>query len=283
MKLLAAAAVAATLATAGASDGPSAAVSTHALVFDAHVTQLAPSSLASPPSSSSSPFDLYVLAQSWQPTFCLHKEDQFPGCRAPREFWRTHLTLHGLWPERETGAPPGFCGGEPFDAAAVEQAVGLDVLRELWPDVKYSDASPQYPQFWEHEWMRHGTCSGLALRAYFASAVGLVLNATAAQTPDLVQQSVGKQVALAELRAAFAASAEDDEGEAKLATTTGSFAAVLKCSGHGGDTLAQVFTCWSKDAYNVPAARRACPEHVLKEDTCSRSMIHVLAFPDGGR
>lgn len=246
---------------------------THAPVFDAQLTQL-----LEPPTAS--PFELYVLAQSWQPAFCLHKETQFPGCRAPQAFWRTHFTLHGLWPEHETGAPPGFCGGEAFDAAAVEQTVGFDVLTELWPDVKFSDASPRYPQFWEHEWTRHGTCSGLPLRAYFASAVGLARNGTA-QTPQLVQESVGKAVALKELRAAFAvgpAAAErrgEGEGDA--------FAAVLQCTGRGGDTLAQVFTCWSKDAQNVPVARRACPPHVLQEDTCTREMIRILAFPDSGR
>ncbi|TYZ61097.1 hypothetical protein PybrP1_000389 [[Pythium] brassicae (nom. inval.)] len=246
---------------------------THAPVFDAQLTQLVPA-------PAPAPFELYVLAQSWQPAFCLHRETEFPGCRAPREFWRTHFTLHGLWPEHEAGSPPGFCDGEPFDADAVEQAVGLDVLREFWPDVKYSDASPQYPQFWAHEWTRHGTCSGLPLRAYFSSAVGLARNGTA-QTPQIVQESVGKQVALTELRAAFAARAPSAAHGAPLSEEL--FAAVLQCTGHGGDTLSQVFTCWSKDAQNVPVARRACPPHVLKEDSCTRPMIRVLAFPDSGR
>lgn len=226
----------------------------HSIVYDASVAQLA----------DTKGYDLYVLAQSWQPEFCKGKEKVYPGCVSPQPFWRDHFTLHGLWPERESGAPPGFCEGEPFDADAIEQEIGLDVLKEYWPDVKFSDESPQYPDFWKHEWTRHGTCSGLAQVTYFASAVNLVRNGTAT-TPALVSEHVGKDVALVDLRKAFT-------------VAPSGATAVLKCM-RGGDTLSQVFTCWSKGSDNHPVARRPCPVHVLNEDTCSRAKIHIPAFP----
>uniref|UniRef100_K3WFJ1 Uncharacterized protein n=1 Tax=Globisporangium ultimum (strain ATCC 200006 / CBS 805.95 / DAOM BR144) TaxID=431595 RepID=K3WFJ1_GLOUD len=239
----------------------------HALVYEANIVDLLASPHEEERLSSSlnadTKFDLYVLAQSWQPEFCHGKEKVFPGCQEPQEFWKTHFTLHGLWPEREVGAPPGFCGGEPFDAKQIEEEIGFETLTQYWPDVKYSVASPEYPDFWKHEWTRHGTCSGLPQIEYFSHAVNLIRNGTV-DTPTLVQENVGKVVPIADLRAAFGSWSSQP-------------AAVLKCM-HGGDTLSQVFTCWVKDDKNAPIRRRACPEHVLKEDTCSRSSIHIPAF-----
>lgn len=215
-------------------------------------------------------FDLYVLAQSWQPQFCAGKQAVYPGCSAPQPFWRSHFTLHGLWPELENGSPPSFCAGEPFDASKVEQAVGLDTLMEYWPDVKVQDGSPEYSDFWKHEWTRHGTCSGLSQPEFFLAAVGLERNDSLAPTPQLVQDNVGKQVSTAALRAAFAIK----EGT----STDGSMGgAVLKCV--HGDALSQVFTCWAKDERHAPIARRACPQHVIREDTCFKRSVRIAAFP----
>ncbi|GAB9471573.1 hypothetical protein Gpo141_00008779 [Globisporangium polare] len=240
--------------------------SLHALVYDASVSQLIVDELhGGVQAAGPKEFELYVLAQSWQPEFCHGKEKVYPGCKSPLPYWRQHFTMHGLWPEYESGAPPGFCGGEPFDADRIENEIGFDALKEFWPDVKFSDASPEYPDFWKHEWTRHGTCSGLSQIEYFSHAVNLIRNGTA-ETPSLVQENVGKSVAIADLRKAF--------GGGSGSSTP---AAVLKCM-DGGDVLSQVFSCWSKDEKNVPVARRECPDHVLKEDTCSRSMIKIPAF-----
>ncbi|KAF1323630.1 Ribonuclease ddi, partial [Globisporangium splendens] len=240
----------------------------HALVYDANIVDLVSpreEGSPSPPLNAHTKFDLYVLAQSWQPEFCHGKEKVYPGCQKPQEFWKTHLTLHGLWPERETSAPPSFCDGEPFDAQQVEDEIGFETLTQYWPDVKFSVASPEYPSFWEHEWTRHGTCSGLAQIEYFSHAVNLIRNGTV-DTPTLVQENVGEYVPIADLRAAFGSGSSQP-------------AAVLKCM-HGGGTLSQVFTCWLKDRKNVPIQRRACPEHVLKEDTCLQSSIYIPAFSE---
>lgn len=234
--------------------------SLHELVYDANIANLLPQEQQSS-SNADTKFDLYVLAQSWQPEFCRGKEKLYPGCKQPQAFWKTHFTLHGLWPERESGAPPGFCQGEPFDAEKVESEIGFAALTEYWPDVKFSSSSPEYPDFWKHEWTRHGTCSGLSQIEYFSQAVNLVRNGTA-DTPAIVQENVGKSVPIEKLREAFGGS---------------SLPATLKCM-HGGDTLSQVFTCWLKDEKNLPIRRRPCPEHVLREDTCSRSSIQIPAF-----
>jgi ribonuclease T2 len=206
-------------------------------------------------------FDFYILAQSWQPEFCSGKTDQYPGCRVPEPYWRSHFTMHGLWPELTTGKHPGFCGGAAFDPATLEQALGRDALIQYWPNVKVDTASPEYSDFWKHEWTRHGTCSGLDEITYFRSAVNLIRNGSAT-TPDLVQQNVNKSLSVEALREAF--------GGAKQP-------AVLKCD--HGNVLSQVFTCWDKDADRLPTTRRACPPHVLHEDTCKGSTVSIPAFP----
>ena len=65
------------------------------------------------------------------------------------------FTIHGLWPERLDGSWPQYCNSsDRFDPGRVEAL--LPRLREQWPSFGMgADA-----QFWGHEWMRHGTCSG---------------------------------------------------------------------------------------------------------------------------
>ncbi|TMW61526.1 hypothetical protein Poli38472_012717 [Pythium oligandrum] len=204
-------------------------------------------------------FDFYVLAQSWQPEFCHGKESQYPGCTAPLEFWRTHFTMHGLWPDLTHGKHPGFCGGAPFDADLIEKALGIQTLLQFWPNVKVSASSPDYPEFWKHEWMRHGTCSGLEQVEYFTSAINIIRNDTLS-TPSVIQENVGKSLPADKVRAAYA--------DTPVA---------LKCD-HGG-VLSQVFSCWGKDAQHRPTARQPCPEHILSEDTCTKGTILIPAFP----
>ncbi|KAI9911030.1 hypothetical protein PsorP6_011022 [Peronosclerospora sorghi] len=204
---------------------------------------------------------MYILAQSWQPTFCFGKEAQYPGCRAPQRYWQSHLTLHGLWPELTGSAPPSFCAGEAFDVDKIERELGLDTLHQFWPDVKFSEASPQYPDFWKHEWTRHGTCSGLEQVAYFTHALNLERNETLAPTPRFVQEHVGAKVDATKLRQAF--------GDA-----------ALKCQRAKHVTMfSQVFTCWLKDEHNVPTRRTACPSHIHAEDTCGHGSLTIPTFP----
>ncbi|GMF28567.1 unnamed protein product [Phytophthora lilii] len=227
-------------------------------VYDAAVSDLG----QKPPGA----FDMYILAQSWQPAFCHGKEKQYPGCGKPQDYWRSHMTLHGLWPELAGSAPPSLCSGEAFDADKIERELGIDTLHRYWPDVKYSEASPQYADFWKHEWTRHGTCSGLPQVDYFTHAINLERNETLAPTPQLVHDHVGGQVDSKKLRDAF--------GDA-----------ALKCQYIEGEgalkraMFSQVFTCWEKDAHNVPTQRCACPPHIHSEDTCGKGSVTIPAFP----
>jgi len=136
-------------------------------------------------------FDFYVLSLSWSPSFCeasaersanRSSQDQQCGER-PYSF-----VVHGLWPQYEKGFPE-FCQ---VPAPRLDRAIVSSML-DLMPS----------PRLIFHEWDRHGTCSGLAARAFFenvrkARAVVKIppdyLNLTAplTVTPDEVEEAFVK-------------------------------------------------------------------------------------------
>lgn len=107
--------------------------------------------------SSSSDFDFYVLALSWSPTHCSSDRgrgrDDDLQCRSGRPYG---FVLHGLWPQYERGYPADCPSGEP-------RAVAADIVEDM---LKISPSAALV----QHEWTKHGTCSGLSQADYFAAA-----------------------------------------------------------------------------------------------------------------
>jgi len=72
-------------------------------------------------------------------------------------------TLHGLWP------PTNDCGGPPFSEAAIKSIESqLSVYWASCPEYSQSNL-----EFWDHEWTKHGTCSGLDEKPFFSAALSL--------------------------------------------------------------------------------------------------------------
>jgi ribonuclease T2 len=96
-------------------------------------------------------FDYYLLTLSWSPSYCLtHQED-----RAQCGGKGFGFVLHGLWPQFDSGGYPENCAP---GVRLSEQAAAVG--RTLYPS----------PKLMEHEWERHGTCSGLDAVSYFRTA-----------------------------------------------------------------------------------------------------------------
>jgi ribonuclease T2 len=114
-----------------------------------------------------------------------------------------------------------------------------------WPDVKYDVNNPNYDSFWEHEWTKHGTCSGLSQYDYFAAAIAL---SSVLITPDLINESIGKNVNADLLRTSIAPAASVS----------------LQCN---HQQLVGIYTCWRQNE-NMPASLVECPADVMQEDTC---------------
>mmetsp|Transcript_46223 Transcript_46223/g.67531 ORF Transcript_46223/g.67531 Transcript_46223/m.67531 type:complete len:509 (-) Transcript_46223:292-1818(-) len=205
--------------------------------------------------STSSEYDFFVFAQSWQPQFCHGHYSKYPGCDEPNDYWETHLTIHGLWPQNNDGSYPCSCPGTKFDPK-IMNSIGLDTLLTMWPNVKADDPqSSAYDDFWKHEWDKHGTCSGLGQRDYFSAALAA---AEGLGTPGLVASAAGgTPVARAALEAAYG----------------GKGRAAFQCS---GQYLSQVFRCLGRDG-----APTACPASTLAEDSCPDT-VHIAAFPTAG-
>jgi ribonuclease T2 len=97
-------------------------------------------------------FDYYVMALTWSPNWCAltgdaRGDDQ---CDARHDY---SFTLHGLWPQNETGWP-SYCRTDARDPSRAETAAMVDITGSgglAW-----------------HQWKKHGRCSGLAARDYFA-------------------------------------------------------------------------------------------------------------------
>jgi len=97
-------------------------------------------------------FDYYVLSLSWSPSFCEAASERGRESRDQCGARPFSFVVHGLWPQYEKGFPE-YCQREaPFlDNSLINSMLDLMPARGLII----------------HEWKKHGTCAGLAPRAYF--------------------------------------------------------------------------------------------------------------------
>jgi ribonuclease T2 len=89
-------------------------------------------------------FDFYLLTLSWTPEFC-HTHQSNPECSGHHGFM-----VHGLWPQNKDGSWPQDCQTSqpgPSDTSPVADIMPSDII--------------------DHEWQKHGTCSGLSGDDYF--------------------------------------------------------------------------------------------------------------------
>jgi ribonuclease T2 len=121
-------------------------------------------------------FDYYVLSLTWSPNWCaLTGDAQGDDQCHPRHAYS--FTLHGLWPQSEDGWP-SYCRTPARDPSRAETAVMADIMGSgglAW-----------------HQWKKHGRCSGLSSRDYFA----LSRSAYAKVTIPPVFRTLDREVAL---------------------------------------------------------------------------------------
>lgn len=147
----------------------------------------------------------YLLAVSWEPAFCETKRDK-PECagQTAQSPEATALALHGLWPQPRERA---YCGVDATQKA-IDRRGRWDLLRapDLSPETQAALAAvmPGTQSHLErHEWIKHGTCSGLTADVYFRTAVDLLTQVNAGPVRALLDERIGRTVSLQEIRAAF--------------------------------------------------------------------------------
>jgi len=133
------------------------------------------------------PIGGYTLAVTWSPEYC-HGHARDAGsrveCGGGNSFgW----TLHGLWPDGVGKEWPQYCKATALLPPAT-------VRRNLC-------ATPS-AQLLQHEWSKHGTCTGLTPDGYFAKSTGLYARL---KWPDMARLSHERRSSAASLAEAVAA------------------------------------------------------------------------------
>lgn len=145
----------------------------------------------------------FVLAISWEPGFCAGKPGK-PECAAEtgHSVDATHFSLHGLWPD-----PNEYCGVSPADIAADKAgawatlpAVTLSAVTRSRLDLAMPGTRSELER---HEWIKHGTCSGVSPEAYFGRELVFLDAINASPVEALFAASIGRSIGLDAIRAAF--------------------------------------------------------------------------------
>jgi len=130
-------------------------------------------------------FDFYLMALTAHSAFCADGNARRQQCRSGSQ---RPLVIHGLWPERmEPRTYPRDC---PASALDLEPALALE-LADLMPGM--ADGLHQ------HEWRKHGGCSGLDDDDYYRRTLELARGIDAALGAKLTTLA-GRETTAAELR-----------------------------------------------------------------------------------
>lgn len=98
-------------------------------------------------------YDYLVLVLSWSPSYCEAEGDRASPEQCAWYARNYAFVVHGLWPQNERGWPEDCIIPVPkLDRETVDGMLDVMPSRKLV----------------EHEWARHGTCSGLDADEYFA-------------------------------------------------------------------------------------------------------------------
>ncbi len=147
----------------------------------------------------------YLLALSWQPSFCKTKPNK-SECQSQtaQRFDATNFVLHGLWPQPSTNV---YCKVS-------------NTLQRLDKDNRWSELPPinlskqtrkaltvKMPGFASnlhlHEWYKHGTCYSDSPEEYFTESIALLDQVNKSSVQDLFARNIGKSLSSKEIRNQF--------------------------------------------------------------------------------
>lgn len=156
----------------------------------------------------------YLLALSWQPSFCETKPDK-PECQSQtaERFDATNLVLHGLWPQPRQNI---YCN------------VSNDIERldkqQRWTELPSINLSAEtrnalaikMPGFASglhlHEWYKHGTCYSDSPEEYFQESIALLDQVNSSSVRELLARNIGNFLSSSEIRNQFDEAFNDPAG-----------------------------------------------------------------------
>ncbi|MEB3341582.1 ribonuclease T2 [Okeania sp.] len=145
----------------------------------------------------------YVLAISWQPSFCQGKQDKIE-CISQTEdrFDATNFTLHGLWPDRIN-----YCGVSYQDINDSkyrnwDDLPSLNLDEETTSELEIVMPGKQ-SYLHRHEWIKHGTCDGRNEDTYYDISIDLLNDVNTSKVQDLFAANIGKRITRSQIETAF--------------------------------------------------------------------------------
>ena len=154
--------------------------------------------------------DHYVLALSWQPSFCEFNADK-PECRELDEtdFAATHLAIHGLWPDSPQSTRLRYCGVDEDVQRIDEQSRWCELPEPELSDQTRAELGRAMPGVRScldrHEWIEHGTCARVSAEEYFATTLRLASDVRASRLGRLLAANVNRTLPRRTLIQAFEA------------------------------------------------------------------------------
>eukprot|EP00808_Paulinella_micropora_P001092 g16973.t1 len=183
-------------------------------------------------------FDYYVFQQEWQASYCV-KDSGAQGCLMPTTYMQNNFTVHGLWPQYHNETDGHWwpqCCPSVFGADLAQSTVDAlwSPLHWYWPDVN-AQPWPNYNKssFWDHEWQKHGTCSGLNQVDYMHAAMAVE---DSFPVPRDIIANAGKSLDRSVIDKYY--------NKGRPCTPKKDCPVALGCS--GGKFLLSVSSCWSK-------------------------------------
>ena len=212
---------------------------------------------------------VYVLALSWQPGFCAGDAGSTRAeCRTPHDDNR--LVLHGLWPNADRNGDgrqdekDDYC--LPHDRARMIATDRSDWRKlppvELDQDLRQRlvHAMPGAQSHLDrHQWLKHGTCSGMSAARYFQAAIDLTEDARETDFAAFIAAGSGRDAARRDLLRAFAG--EFGQGSER--------ALQLVCRRDGGKAhLAEIRLRLRAEAVEAPLSPRSLDRTRTAKGNC---------------
>ncbi|XP_054779683.1 ribonuclease MC-like [Prosopis cineraria] len=121
-------------------------------------------------------FDYFLLALQWPNTFCKTQPMGKPPCN-PNPPTQQDFTIHGLWPQFNSGKAPANCRPAPDMTPDDLRKFEQDLLA-YWPDLHDANDFDKSMRFWQYEWNKHGTCSSnkFSTQQYLKITIDLAKN-----------------------------------------------------------------------------------------------------------
>lgn len=157
------------------------------------------------PNTTSSPKNDYLLALSWQPSFCQkHRTKKECKTQTTKRYDAKNLSLHGLWPQPKNNT---YCNVSTKNKS-VDRRGRWDLLEPLtlsadtWQGLR--EVMPAVvSQLERHEWIKHGTCYKDAdPEVYYQDSIRLTKQVNEAVAP-LFAGNIGRNLKLSTIQQAF--------------------------------------------------------------------------------